>query len=102
MAVETIDEARHRVLRMGPRDALKRRRSSVYGGELDMLTLVWTRRRNSTVEFTLQRDGNSTLVRLRHFGLCDSAADAHRLEELRVAEAQGRGGRQGARPYLPE
>jgi len=33
----------------------------------------------STVGFTLQREGNSTLVRLRHFGLSDSAGSAHRL-----------------------
>ena len=33
----------------------------------------------STVEFNLQRDGNGTLVRLRHFGLTDAAATAHRL-----------------------
>jgi hypothetical protein len=53
----------------------------------------------STVEFTLQRDGNSTLVRLRHFGLSDSATDAHRvcwkswgLPKLRaVAEGRGSG-----------
>jgi uncharacterized protein YndB with AHSA1/START domain len=37
------------------------------------------KRGQSTVELTLQRDGNSTLVRLRHYGLSDSAADAHRL-----------------------
>jgi uncharacterized protein YndB with AHSA1/START domain len=37
------------------------------------------KRGQSTVEFTLQRDGNSTLVRLRHFGLSDWWADAHRL-----------------------
>lgn len=33
----------------------------------------------STVEFNLHRDGSSTLVRLRHFGLTDAAADAHRF-----------------------
>jgi hypothetical protein len=43
MPVETIGEARHSALRMGSRDAIKRRRESVYCGELDMLTLVWTR-----------------------------------------------------------
>jgi uncharacterized protein YndB with AHSA1/START domain len=37
------------------------------------------KRGQSTVEFSLRRDGNSTLVRLRHFGLSDRAADAHRL-----------------------
>ena len=31
----------------------------------------------STVEFNLQRDGNSTLVRLRHYGLTDAASNAH-------------------------
>jgi uncharacterized protein YndB with AHSA1/START domain len=62
------------------------------------------KRGQSTVEFNLQRDGNSTLVRLRHFGLSDSAADAHRLcwkhwglPKLRaVAEGREPG------PYLPE
>jgi uncharacterized protein YndB with AHSA1/START domain len=33
----------------------------------------------STVEFALHADGNSTLLRLRHFGLSDAAVDAHRL-----------------------
>jgi len=31
----------------------------------------------STVEFTLIRDGNGTLLRLRHFGLSKPAIDAH-------------------------
>ena len=33
----------------------------------------------STVEFDLRADGNRTLVRLRHFGLSDAAAEAHCL-----------------------
>lgn len=33
----------------------------------------------STVEFNLHRDGKSTLLRLRHFGLTDASAAAHRL-----------------------
>jgi uncharacterized protein YndB with AHSA1/START domain len=33
----------------------------------------------STVEFALHADANSTLLRLRHFGLSDAAVDAHWL-----------------------
>jgi uncharacterized protein YndB with AHSA1/START domain len=33
----------------------------------------------STVEFALHADGDHTLVRLRHFGLSDAAAEAHCL-----------------------
>lgn len=54
----------------------------------------------STVEFTLQRDGNNTLVRLHHSGLSESAVDAHRhcwknsgLPKLKaVAEGREAGG----------
>jgi uncharacterized protein YndB with AHSA1/START domain len=33
----------------------------------------------STVEFALHADANSTLLRLRHFGLSDAAVEAHCL-----------------------
>ena len=33
----------------------------------------------STVEFILHPDGDSTLVQLRHFGLSEAAVDAHSL-----------------------
>jgi uncharacterized protein YndB with AHSA1/START domain len=54
----------------------------------------------STVEFTLHPDGNSTTVRLRHFGLFDPAVEAHRrgwkilgLPKLKgVAEGRESGG----------
>lgn len=51
MAIETIGEALDHGWRVtvrcawGPSDAMKRRRECVYGGELDMTTLVWTRGR---------------------------------------------------------
>jgi hypothetical protein len=51
MAVETIGEALglgwriHVRCAWGPRDGMKRRRECVYGGELDLQTLVWTRGR---------------------------------------------------------
>ena len=38
--------ARHRPLRLGPRDGMKRVRECVYSGELDLQTLVWTRGRD--------------------------------------------------------
>jgi hypothetical protein len=49
MAIETIGGgcwcwlAGPGPLRWGPRDGMKRRRECVYGGELDLATLVWTR-----------------------------------------------------------
>lgn len=49
MGIETIGEAfdagwRVRVrCAWGPRDGMKRRRECVYGAELDLATLVWTR-----------------------------------------------------------
>jgi hypothetical protein len=52
MAIETIGEAYEQGWRVtvrcawGPRDGMKRHRECVYGGELDMLTLVWTRGRD--------------------------------------------------------
>ena len=52
MRVETIGEAYDLGWRVtvrcswGPRDGMKRRRECVYGGELDMLTLVWTHGRD--------------------------------------------------------
>jgi hypothetical protein len=52
MGIETIGEAfdagwRVRVrCAWGPRDGMKRVRECVYGGELDLSTLVWTRGRN--------------------------------------------------------
>jgi hypothetical protein len=52
MAVETIGEAYDLAWRVmvrcawGPRDGMKRVRECVYGGELDMATLVWTRGRD--------------------------------------------------------
>jgi hypothetical protein len=50
--VETIAEAYDQGWRVtvrfawGPREGMKRRQECVYGGELDMLTLVWTRGRD--------------------------------------------------------
>jgi hypothetical protein len=52
MSVETIGEAYDLGWRVmvrcawGPRDGMKRTRECVYGGELDLLTLLWTRGRN--------------------------------------------------------
>lgn len=52
MSVETIGEAYDLGWRItvrcawGPREGMKRVRECVYGGELDMLTLVWTRGRS--------------------------------------------------------
>ena len=52
MGIETIGEAYDQGWRVtvrcawGPRDGMKRRRECVYGGVLDMLTLVWTRGRD--------------------------------------------------------
>lgn len=52
MAVETIGEALDFSWRLtvrcahGPRDGMKRVRECVYGGELDLQTLVWTRGRD--------------------------------------------------------
>jgi hypothetical protein len=52
MAVETIGEAYDLGWRVmvrcawGARDGMKRVRECVYGGELDMATLVWTRGRD--------------------------------------------------------
>jgi hypothetical protein len=52
MAVETLGEAYGLSWRVmvrcahGPRDGMKRVRECVYGGELDLATLVWTRGRD--------------------------------------------------------
>src|SRR6476620_6024966 len=52
MAVETIGEAYDLGWRVmvrcawGPRDGMKRVRECLYGGELDVATLVWTRGRD--------------------------------------------------------
>jgi hypothetical protein len=52
MAVETLGEAMDFSWRVtvrcafGPSDGMKRVRECVYGGELDMQTLVWTRGRD--------------------------------------------------------
>jgi hypothetical protein len=52
MAIETIGEALDHSWRVtvrcahGPRDGMKRVRECVYGGELDLTTLVWTRGRD--------------------------------------------------------
>lgn len=52
MAVETLGEAYSLGWRVtvrcawGPRDAMKRVRECVYGAELDLATLVWTRGRD--------------------------------------------------------
>jgi hypothetical protein len=52
MAIETIGEALDFSWRVtvrcahGPRDGIKRVRECVYGGELDLATLVWTRGRD--------------------------------------------------------
>ena len=52
MVVETIGQAYDLGWRVmvrcawGPRDGMKRVRECVYGGELDMATLVWTRGRD--------------------------------------------------------
>lgn len=52
MGIETIGEAYDHGWRVtvrcawGPRDGMKRRRECVYGGELDMATLLWTRGRD--------------------------------------------------------
>ena len=52
MAVETLGEAMDFSWRVtvrcahGPRDGMKRVRECVYGGELDLQTLVWTRGRD--------------------------------------------------------
>jgi hypothetical protein len=52
MAVETLGKAYDASWRemvrcaWGPRDGMKRVRECVYGGELDLLTLIWTRGRN--------------------------------------------------------
>ena len=49
MAIETLGEAYAASWRVtvrcawGPRDGMKRVRECVYGGELDMATLIWTR-----------------------------------------------------------
>jgi hypothetical protein len=51
MAIETIGEALdlgwrvHVRCAWGTRDGMKRHRECVYGGELDLTTLVWTRGR---------------------------------------------------------
>jgi uncharacterized protein YndB with AHSA1/START domain len=56
----------------------------------------------STVEFALHADGNSTLLRLRHFGLSDSAVEAQLswLEDLGAAEIKGCRGGRGTTRYL--
>ena len=52
MAVETLGEAHDLGWRVtvrcawGPRDGMKRVRECVYGGELDLQTLIWTRGRD--------------------------------------------------------
>ena len=52
MAVETLGEAMDFSWRVtvrcswGPREGMKRVRECVYGGELDLQTLVWTRGRD--------------------------------------------------------
>jgi hypothetical protein len=52
MSVETLGEAFSAGWRVtvrcawGPRDGMKRVRECVYGGELDLQTLVWTRGRD--------------------------------------------------------
>jgi hypothetical protein len=52
MAVETIGEAYSLSWRLnvrcawGPRDGMKRVRECVYGAELDLQTLIWTRGRD--------------------------------------------------------
>jgi hypothetical protein len=52
MAVETLGEAMDASWRVtvrcawGPRDGMKRVRECVYGGELDLQTLIWTRGRD--------------------------------------------------------
>jgi hypothetical protein len=52
MAIETIGEAMDFSWRVtvrcahGPRDGMKRVRECVYGGDLDLQTLVWTRGRD--------------------------------------------------------
>lgn len=52
MAIETLGDAYDASWRVrvrcawGPRDGMKRRRECVYGGELDLLSLVWTRGRD--------------------------------------------------------
>jgi hypothetical protein len=52
MGIESIGEAYDASWRVnvrcawGPRDGMKRRRECVYGGELDLLTLIWTRGRD--------------------------------------------------------
>jgi hypothetical protein len=52
MSVETLGEAMDFSWRVtvrcawGPRDGMKRVRECVYGGELDLQTLVWTRGRD--------------------------------------------------------
>jgi DNA-directed RNA polymerase subunit RPC12/RpoP len=52
MAIETLGEAMDFSWRVtvrcadGPRDGMKRVRDCVYGGELDLNTLVWTRGRD--------------------------------------------------------
>jgi hypothetical protein len=53
MSVETIGEAYAASRRVkvrcawGPRDGMKRVRECVYGAELDLQTLIWTRGRDS-------------------------------------------------------
>jgi hypothetical protein len=61
MAVETIGEALDFGWRVhvrcdhGKRDAMKSIRECVYGGELDLKTLVWTRGRNFPLDMLQTR-----------------------------------------------
>jgi hypothetical protein len=56
MAIETLGEAMDRGWRIkvrcawGNRDGMKTRRACVFGGELDMTTLVWTRGRDCPLD----------------------------------------------------
>ena len=66
MTVETIGEALDLGWRVtvrcsfGPRDGMKRGRECVYGGELDLPTLVWTRGREFPLDLPRCRSGASS------------------------------------------
>jgi len=61
MGVETLGEAFSAGWRVkarcawGPRDGMKRVRECVYGGELDLQTLVWTRGRDFPLDMLASR-----------------------------------------------
>ena len=61
MAVETLGEAYSLGWRVtvrcahGPRDGMKHVRECVYGGELDLQTLVWTRGRDFPLDMLASR-----------------------------------------------